>query len=84
MSTSLQRYTESVEPLLTAVEKVSNNTFDALSKEVYSNAVSTHSIPGTIRQLEITLRRIVSARKELAIQANGLKPLLAHLKKMRR
>lgn len=79
---NLVRYTDSVEPMLQAIEKTDSiKLLRQVESEV--NAVSTQTAGAMIDNLTLTLRRIVSARKELALQANGIKPLLATLKKRR-
>jgi len=79
----LQKYVSSVDVPLKYVE--SGNALRMLNQlaAVASNAMLTKPNSQMVEQLELTLKRIVSARKELALHANGLKPLLKTLKKVR-
>lgn len=79
---SLQRYTATLEPTLQSIEK--GQAFDIENLTKNANALITNSTDSDIKLMELTMRRIVSARKELAIQHNGLKPLFAAMKRKRR
>lgn len=80
---ALQKYVSSVEAPLKHVE--SGDALRLLNQLIAEASNTSLAKPNSemVQELELTLRRIVSARKELALHANGLKPLLKTLKKVR-
>jgi hypothetical protein len=79
----VQKYVSSIDVPLKYVE--SGNALRMLNQlvAVASNTLPTKPNSEMVKQLELTLRRIVSARKELALHANGIKSFLRTLKKLR-
>jgi hypothetical protein len=79
---SLERYTKSIEPMLLSVENGNAlAAVEAIIAEAQAGAL-TKTNAEYIRSIKMTLRRIVSARKELALHANGLKVALKTLTKL--
>jgi hypothetical protein len=79
---SLERYTKSIEPMLLSVENGNAlAAVEAIIVEAQAGSL-TKTNAEYIRSIKMTLRRIVSARKELALHANGLKVALKTLTKL--
>lgn len=81
---SLERYVNGIEPMLSNIENGNAlKAINAIIAEAEAGAL-TVSNAENIQKMKMTLRRIVSARKELALQANGLKVAVKTLERVKR